>query len=147
MLEAWRCTFSDPVECVGQLFTKNNPIPETLLSTVFFAAISIYLSGIFDYEITYWQSRDIPVPCIPEDKVQEHLNSILTLTEVSLQLTTLSPLLFLFPLRIAGARSYEWWQRDRVLLLLGQIAQNFAVAQIFKMELGQLWHERDSQVA
>ena len=147
MLETWKCTFFEPVGCVGELFTKNNTIPETLLSNVFFAAISIYLSGIFDYEIIYWQSRDISVTCIPEDKVQEHLNSILTLTEVSLQTTTLSPLLFLFPLRIAGARSYEQWQRERVLLLLEQISQSFTVAQIFKTELGQVWYKRDSQVA
>ncbi|KAB5566309.1 fungal-specific transcription factor domain-containing protein [Coniochaeta sp. 2T2.1] len=121
--------------------TSTSP-EEATLSNIFFAAVSIYLSGIFDYEIAHWQQRwEMPVPTISEDRVQEHLRSILTLVER--QHTNLSPLLFLFPLRIAGARSCRLWQRERVMVLLARVGCSFAVAETFRMELREVWRVRD----
>ncbi|KAK6836389.1 hypothetical protein PG987_006884 [Apiospora arundinis] len=110
--------------------------PEVLLSNVFFAAISIYLSGIFDYEIVHWQRWRIPVPTITEPEIQEHLGDILYLTNVGLHGTSLSPLLFLFPLRIAGARCSVTAQMDCVQLLLALISRDFAVAGVFFIGVG-----------
>ncbi|KAH6609062.1 hypothetical protein Trco_002408 [Trichoderma cornu-damae] len=88
-----------------------------LLSRIFFAAISIYLSGIFDYEITHWHRLGLAPPTLDEQAVQTHTNTILQLSNLALDATNLSPLLFLFPLRIAGARSRTQWQRDWVARL------------------------------
>ncbi|KAK8001216.1 hypothetical protein PG991_013438, partial [Apiospora marii] len=80
---------------------KSDLTLEFLLSNVFFAAISIYLSGVFDYEMIHWQRWGIAVPTITEVELQVHLGQILSITSVALHETSLSPLLFLFPLRIA----------------------------------------------
>jgi hypothetical protein len=117
---------------------------EATLSDIFFAAVSIYLSGVFDYEIAHWQQRwEIPVPTISEDRIQEHLRSILALVKLAMRHTSLSQLLFLFPLRIAGARSCRMWQRERVVSLLAQIGESFAVADTFRTELREVWRVRD----
>jgi hypothetical protein len=146
MLQVWKRTFASDDGTSTALPNRNKASPEMLLCQVFFSGVSIYLSGIFDYEIYHWQSRDIPVPTIPEATIQEHFQTIITLTDFSLDTTTLSPLLFLFPLRIAGARSYTQDQRDAVLLLLDRIGCDFAVTRIFAVELGQFWHDRDAHL-
>ncbi|KAK8113019.1 hypothetical protein PG984_013545 [Apiospora sp. TS-2023a] len=112
---------------------------ESMLSNVFFAAISIYLSGIFDYEILHWKRWRIAVPTITEMEVQRHLGQILSLTSLALQETSLSPLLFLFPLRIAGARCSKEWQMDCVQVLLTRISRSYAVATVFQRELNNIW--------
>lgn len=112
------------------------------LANVFFAAVSIYLSGIFDYEIVHWQSMGLPVPNLDEQQIQKHLSDILTLTAIVLDNTTISPLLLLFPLRIAGARSSEEWQQTLVIQLLERVERDFAVAGAFKGDLRALWARR-----
>ncbi|KAI9172824.1 fungal-specific transcription factor domain-containing protein [Paramyrothecium foliicola] len=142
MLWQWRSVFPDPMQIPTLLLEKDSNTPTTLLANTFYAAASIYLSGIFDYEIPYWQSWGISVPTISEEEVQNHLNAILSLTNAALKTTTLSALLFLFPLRIAGARSQTQKEKERVLSLLEEVAQRFVVARVFISELSQLWEER-----
>ncbi|UKZ64928.1 uncharacterized protein TrAtP1_006133 [Trichoderma atroviride] len=110
-----------------------------LLARVFFAAISIYLSGIFDYEITNWHNIGLIPPTLDEETVQMHTNTILGLSNLALDTTNLSPLLFLFPLRIAGARSRTRWQRDWVAKLVTRIGSGFAVAAAISTELSHVW--------
>ncbi|KAF4462351.1 hypothetical protein FALBO_10839 [Fusarium albosuccineum] len=102
------------------------------LATVFHAATSIYLSGVFDYEMNHWQKMGITVPNLGEDEIQMHVSTILMLSTVILDDSKISPLLVLFPLRIAGARSWEQWQQDVILGLLGKIEWTFPVASTFK---------------
>ncbi|KAK8096878.1 hypothetical protein PG999_012822 [Apiospora kogelbergensis] len=116
--------------------------PEILLTNVFFAAIVIYMSGIFDYEIFYWQRWGIPVPVITEPEVQAHLGSILAFTNVALHETNLSPLLFLFPLRVAAARCSETSHMDSVQFLLRRISRDFAVAGEFLSEVDNIWQQK-----
>ncbi|KOS23404.1 hypothetical protein ESCO_006606 [Escovopsis weberi] len=113
----------------------------TLVSRVFFAAISIYLSGIFDYGITCWKQLGLEPPTLDDATIQAHLSGILRSTRHALQQTTLSPLLFLFPLRIAGARARSEWQRERVLELIGTVEKKggFAAAGAVSMELQEIW--------
>ncbi|KAF5672858.1 hypothetical protein FCIRC_8292 [Fusarium circinatum] len=42
------------------------------LTKAFFAATSIYLSGVFDYEIPYWQDKGIVAPNLSEEEIQMH---------------------------------------------------------------------------
>lgn len=116
---------------------------EALLAHVFFSAISIYLSGVFDYDILHWRAWNFAVPTIAENRIQAHVDSILDVAVFALETTALSPLLFLFSLRIAGARSYEARQRQKLLSLLGRISGTFTVARTFRSELQEVWRERD----
>jgi hypothetical protein len=110
-----------------------------LLSRIFFAAISIYLSGIFDYEMIHWHRMGLLPPTLDQQTIQTHTNTILRLSDIALDQTDLSPLLFLFPLRIAGARSRTQWQRDCVMKLIGRIGGGFAVASAISAELSHVW--------
>ncbi|KAF5554064.1 hypothetical protein FNAPI_6536, partial [Fusarium napiforme] len=55
------------------------------LSKAFFAATSIYLSGVFDYEIPYWQDKGIVAPNLSEEEIQMHVVNILTHTNTVLR--------------------------------------------------------------
>ncbi|KAK2608550.1 hypothetical protein QQS21_002896 [Conoideocrella luteorostrata] len=113
-----------------------------LLARIFYASISIYLSGVFDYELFYWQHLRLIVPTLDEILIEQHLNTILALTELGLNRTDLSPLLFLFPLRIAGARSCQQWQRDKISALVAHVNKLFAVAAAIDNDLATVWKLR-----
>ncbi|KAL7796775.1 fungal-specific transcription factor domain-containing protein [Trichoderma ceciliae] len=137
-LSSWYISYAQPVTKLAAC----NPAEENtsmLLSRIFFSAISIYLSGIFDYEITHWQYLGLTPPTLDEQAVQMHTNTILRLCNFALDTTNLSPLLFLFPLRIAGARSRTQWQREWVTRLVNRIGSGFAVAAAITAELDYVW--------
>ncbi|UPK94835.1 hypothetical protein LCI18_005770 [Fusarium solani-melongenae] len=112
------------------------------LAEVFFSATSIYLSGVFDYEIVHWQNMAIPVPNLSEEEIQTHVSTILVLSSMILDNSKISPVLVLFPLRVAGARSWDQWQHDCIIELLEKIEQTFPVAAAFRVDLGALWASR-----
>jgi hypothetical protein len=137
-LGSWYDSYAQPENksTTGHMIEQNDSL---LLSRIFFAAISIYLSGIFDYEITHWHNIGLIPPTLDEVAVQIHTNAILGLSNLALDTTNLSPLLFLFPLRIAGARSRTRWQRDWVARLVARIGSGFAVAAAISAELSHVW--------
>lgn len=110
-----------------------------LLARIFFAAISIYLSGIYDWEISHWQRLGLATPTLDEQTAQMHNSNILRLTATALDRTSISPLLLLFPLRISGARSRRQWQRDCICTMLDQISVSFSAAHAIKEDLSQVW--------
>ncbi len=109
-----------------------------LLAETFFSATSIYLSGVFDYDICHWQSLLLPVPTLGEDEIQQHVASILCLGQ-RLAETTISPLLLLFPLRVASARAWQASQKQQIMKSLRMIASSFAVAGAFIADIEDLW--------
>ncbi|OAA73366.1 Zn(2)-C6 fungal-type DNA-binding domain protein [Cordyceps fumosorosea ARSEF 2679] len=112
-----------------------------LLTRLFWAAISIYLSGEFDYEMHHWRRFGLAVPTLAPGAVRQHVETILALSGRALAGGHLSPLLLLFPLRIAGARSLQAprAQRTRVLLLLDTVAERFAAGQAVRDGLMEAW--------
>lgn len=114
---------------------------ERLIALAYFHAISIYLSGIYDYDVV-WKTVDIPVPSLPQATIRRHVESILSVTQHALQQTSICGLLFLVPLRIAGARC---WQKEQELLirsLLGHIGLSFVVANTLARDLGEIWFRK-----
>lgn len=113
-----------------------------LLAKLFWSAISIYLSGEFDYEMHHWARFGLAVPTMDAASVQVHVGIILAITERALVAGgRLSPLLFLFPLRIAGTRS-AWApraQRKRVLRVMEAISERFAVGHAIRAGLIDAW--------
>ena len=110
---------------------------ESILATIYFHGISIYLSGIFDY---HSQFNDIVTPAIPRPVIQNHVDMILANTTVAMETTNLSPVLFFFPLRVAGARVISIQETKAILELLQQISKgSFPVADAFTENLKSLW--------
>ncbi|KAH7259534.1 uncharacterized protein BKA55DRAFT_562715 [Fusarium redolens] len=109
------------------------------LTKAFSAATSIYLSGVFDYEIPYWQDMGIVAPNLSEEEIQMHVINILTHSNTVLYNSSISPLLVLFPLRVAGARSWQSWQQDCIMQNLLVVERTFPVASAFRADLMGVW--------
>ncbi|KAJ6092600.1 hypothetical protein N7486_007889 [Penicillium sp. IBT 16267x] len=107
--------------------------PNSVLATIYFRAISIYLSGIYDYRT---QFNKIPTPTISQAVVQNHVDEILRTTEISLKTANLAAVLFSFPLRVAGARVTTARETDSICAMLGEISmRGFVVADAFTADL------------
>lgn len=111
----------------------------TVLSHMFFAATSIYLSGIFDYELPFWNTLGLDVASLSEPEIQGHCRMILDLAHVAIHKTKLSPLVSLLPLRVAGSRARDESGRGEIMKLLRSIQRGFSVASAIATELDELW--------
>ncbi len=122
------------------------PTPNDQQMTVawlFYAAISIYLSGIYDYS-HIWADSGILIPTLSVSIIDDHVLSILDITSLAIETKPLAGVLFLFPLRVAGARAYKFEQRLRIKGLLLKIAASFRAANAFFSDLEDLWADPDS---
>lgn len=138
-LTAWNKTYMD-----HETTDSHNVLPDedsTWLAQLFYAAISIYLSGTFDWDMMHWSRwPEVSIPRLDATVIEKHGLAILEITEMALDRTSVSPLLFLFPLRVAGARLSRFpGQCARVLGPLGQIASGYAVAHVMTAELAKTW--------
>ena len=114
--------------------------PNSVLATIYFCAISIYLSGIFDYRT---QFNTIPTPTISQDVVQNHVDEILRMTEISLKTANLAAVLFFFPLRVAGARVTTARETELICTMLREISmRGFVVADAFRADLKSVWRQK-----
>lgn len=115
------------------------------LSLILHRAISIYLSGLFDY-YTHWSDRDIPTPTLTNSQIGEYVRAILSTTEQMLKETTVAGIFFLFPIRVAGARARSMEQALTIRRILETIsAQGYVAAGAFIVDLDQVWKARISQ--
>ncbi|KAF5507910.1 hypothetical protein CGCA056_v013507 [Colletotrichum aenigma] len=113
---------------------------ERLLSIAYHSATSIYLSGNYDYDLAHWQGLGVAVPILSASRIEEHFDAIVATVIEALKGSSLSPLLFLFPLRVAGARAKQRQQREAVIKLLQRIRRNFIVADAMLEDLRELWN-------
>jgi hypothetical protein len=143
--------FTPGMESLGTYGSEAGPgqidLDHVVLSNIFFSAASIYLSGNFDYNLSFWHSLNIQNPILSRDDILQHVWTILAFVRLALKNTCLSPLLFLFPLRIAGARVRSLEQRDTIIELLQLVATQFAVARQFISELKELWQHGSPHIA
>lgn len=111
--------------------------PWLFLAIIYYHAISIYLSGIFDYRP---QFDHLYPPTLALEIIQAHVTNILAKIEVALQTTNLAAICFFFPLRVAGARVWLEEQKLLILRLLGNISKRaYIVADAFILDLNTLW--------
>ncbi|KAL2131235.1 hypothetical protein VTI74DRAFT_5386 [Chaetomium olivicolor] len=134
-------TWQDPLPDTDETSLRAELEPQMLAET-FFSATSIYLSGVFDYEICYWQSLNLPAPTLSEDEIQQHVSLILVLSQRLMVETSISPLLLLFPLRVASARARQAEQKRQIMELLGLVRSSFAVAGAIVADVEDLWSAR-----
>lgn len=117
----------------------NNPDAETHIAEVYYHTISIYLDGIFSYHAPFTATSAPASPVLQRDVIDNHVVSILDLSQELLVQGTAGVLLF-FPLRVAGARTRDSWTQAKILRLLHTILQRgFAVALSFVDDLSNLW--------
>lgn len=122
-------------------FLQSSFAPEedqwSLLAIIYYHAISIFLTGLFDYRR---QFDNIPYPTLTESIMQAHVCSIISHTQLALSTTNLAGALFVFALRVAGARAVKEDDRAAILQMLAEIStRSFVVAEAFKMDLENLW--------
>jgi hypothetical protein len=110
---------------------------------MYYHAISIYLSGIFDYTL----SEVCTILSLRADEITIHLEGILTRSDEALQQNQVSQVFLLLPLRIAGNRCSSSKQCHEVLRRLDVLRTQFAVAAAFKIELLDVWSSRSLQIA
>ncbi|KAK1989223.1 hypothetical protein LZ30DRAFT_696068 [Colletotrichum cereale] len=112
---------------------------EMLLSTAYYSATSIYLSGNYDYDLSHWQAMGVGVQVLDSVEIAKHFDAIILTSKEAIRASSLSPLLFLFPLRVAGARARQRWQQCLVMELLQEVRKKFIVADAMLTELAELW--------
>ncbi|OLN86677.1 hypothetical protein CCHL11_03852 [Colletotrichum chlorophyti] len=112
---------------------------EVILARTYYSATSIYLSGNYDYDLQHWQAVNVAVPILQPEQIVRHFDAIIRFTTKALKCSDLSPLLFLFPLRVAGARARQTPQRRAVMELLCDVRKQFIVADAMITELEVLW--------
>jgi hypothetical protein len=129
-------------------FQANPKVPDTdgdennqsLLALTYFHAISIYLSGIFDYRHQFYQSN---CPTLSQEVIQGHVDAIILCTQAALATTNLAGILLFVPLRIAGARVMKRGETEMIKVMLREVSKRgFVVADAFEDELREVWSEK-----
>jgi hypothetical protein len=111
--------------------------------TIQHAAISIYLSGLYDYHESYWQRYGIAVPTLDRAEINGLVETILAHVVRSLNLSELNSIAFVFALRVAGARSHTAEDRARVMSLLKRIQRCYVVADALLKDLSEHWSQKE----
>lgn len=137
-LVVWQESYGEPIDARATA-VKDEAM---LLCHIFFAAVSIYLSGAFDYETEHWDGHDVQIPILSEEEINQHRQDTIDLVVLGMKASTLSPVLFLFPLHIAGARATSEHDRTRIRVLLEAIGKRFAVVTAVRNSLEVVWYQR-----
>jgi hypothetical protein len=129
------CDMDTQISTLDCRAAKDN---RTTIAKIYLAATPIFLSGVYDYR-SIWLEVVEATPALPQNFIEQHVNTILDLTEFAMQETNLSKLLFLYPLRVACSRVWTHNQKDRLRSIFGTIRKSFAVAHVFVTEVEELW--------
>jgi hypothetical protein len=111
---------------------------DTSVAWMYYHALSIYLSGVFDYTL----SEVCAIPSLRDEEITVHLEGILKRSDEALQQSQTSRVFLLLPLRIAGNRCRNWKQCQEVLKRIDILRGQFAVATAFRTELLHIWSSR-----
>ncbi|KAF2501785.1 hypothetical protein BU16DRAFT_501132 [Lophium mytilinum] len=115
---------------------------ELLIALIYYHALSIFLSGCFDYRLSCFPAPPASLPILTRTQVERHLASILSLTELALNKTWLTGVAFLFPLRVAAARAWSAADQNEVVQRLRSVrSKGFSITNLFEEEVNCLWEE------
>jgi hypothetical protein len=129
------CEMDTQLSTLDHQATKDN---RTTIAKIYLAATSIFLSGVYDYR-SIWLECLEATPALPRIFIEQHVDTILDLTEFAMRETNLSKLLFLYPLRVACSRVWTDKQKDRLRSMFGSVQRSFSVAHVFVAEVEELW--------
>lgn len=112
------------------------------IAMAYYHAISIYLSGVFDYHL-HWTDRHILAPILSSTEIEAHVLALLEVVGQAMKSGSLAGILFFFPLRVAGARARTADQRREISRLLYAVSsRGYVVADAFIADLDDLWDKR-----
>jgi hypothetical protein len=131
------------LEAFASILLASTQAHDHSVGWMYYHALSIYLSGIFDYTLSEVRTT-LPLRA---DEITVHLEGILTRSDEALQQNQVSQVFLLLPLRIAGNRCSTSKQCYEVLKRLDMLRTQFAVAAAFRSELLNLWSSRSLQIA
>jgi hypothetical protein len=126
----------------ASLLRASPQAPDNNVAQMYYHALSIYLSGIFDYTLSPLRTTLSLQP----DEITAHLEGILTHSSEAQQQNQVSQVFLLLPLRIAGNRCSNSKQCREVLKRLDILRKQFAVAAAFRTEVLEMWAERELEV-
>jgi hypothetical protein len=133
-LDSWHTNFQ---KWTLEAESNSSKKGQSILATLYFHAISIFLSGIFDYRREF---DHIVAPILSQNHIQYHVDTILSGAQVALNTTNLGGVLFFFPLRVAGSRVTTKGEAGRIVGMLVEISKrSFVVADAFILDLKALW--------
>ena len=115
---------------------------QTLMGYLYYHAMMIYLSAMFNPRYEIWQDdcvkRFLPLRSLEE--VDAHVHDILELAEFALQHSTVAGFLLYLPIRIAGQRCKSAVDRLRVHKIISQVAdRGFVVVKSLVPVFERLW--------
>jgi len=146
-LQRWRVETERWHRASERSAEKGTPDVDLLLAGVYYHAISIYLSGTYDYHIHWTWSKAPCSPILPRSQIERHVSEILRLSRELLNIGVSGVLVF-FPLRVAGARAIETSARATILdLLHTTVRRGFVVAEAFAIDLSEVWASQVSDMA
>ncbi|KAL2069368.1 hypothetical protein VTL71DRAFT_15706 [Oculimacula yallundae] len=130
-------------------FVSSSISPESepwyLLAVIYYHAISIYLTGLFDYRP---QFNSIPHPNLSPCIIQSHVCSIISHTKIALTTTNIAGALYVFAIRVAGARAKSVCHKRDIVWMLEEIStRSFVVADSFISDLADLWENEGRRMA
>ncbi|OJD32480.1 c6 finger domain-containing protein [Diplodia corticola] len=130
------------IDMILQGYPEPDPkSPNDLVSYASLHAVSIYLSGIFDYRLHLFSAT--PMATLPQYRVKSHVASILNAVEIAVRHTRLCGLLFLFPLRVAAARATDPLEHKRIMDAFKYIGQHgFDIVRLFQQEVQEVWKRK-----
>jgi hypothetical protein len=118
----------------------------TTLAQLFQHALLIFLSGQYDYFPLLQEMHPTCRRSPPE--IQQHVLSIIHLTEQLITQSQLARILYVFPLRVAGARANCSFTATKVLSLIARISDGgFKVADRVAEDLKTIWTSRNLEYA
>ncbi|KAH9877362.1 hypothetical protein IAQ61_002727 [Plenodomus lingam] len=135
---AWENEFGD---CFSPHSNLKKPDKELLTGYIYYHAISIYLSGTYDYH-PHWTPSSAPI--LSQSTIEWHVAEILATSHTLLDLGVAGILLF-FPLRVAGARATDMQSKTTILDLLQAISdRGYAVAEAIRTDLFEVWSSKSN---
>lgn len=107
------------------------------LAEVYYHTLTLFVARNYTY-YDFWQ--DMPRPKLTSDQQSQHISSIVTLLQGLCKDLTISGVLFLFPLRVAGSLATDAATKAEIFQLLDTVhRQGFVVAQRVRVDLEELY--------
>lgn len=120
-------------------FSRHSSGSFTQLAILYQQAMLIYLSGQYDYQGGL-SGISLTTPRRSQCEIQAHVALIIQLTSHLMDVSNLAEVMYLFPLRVAGARAQDPMTRSNIISLTKQIAdRGFTIAERVSSDLQRLW--------
>lgn len=126
------------LECWCILHTGGDAVSDyESLAEVYYHTLMLFIARNYMYH-GFWQV--LPHPKLTADQQRQHISRIVTLLKGLCKDLTISGVLFLFPLRVAGSLATDADTKAQIFQLLDTVhRQGFVVAERVRIDLAELY--------